>query len=783
MIVGYINGQSLEIHHSNVVEKSVDYLTADFQFMTNEWKGFRKWVHFSKGDIHYQIELKNDKVLKTDHLNLSSGEWDVYIHGSLEREVITTNKAKLLVQTTGELEGNYPEETPIPPYDDILNKMGDVENLKTTDKTNLVNSINEVLRKANQGGGGTGGGGNGVGIEKIEQIKTSTASSGVNVVRVYLTNGDSYDFEVRNGRGVVGLSATQNFPTDRELEKIDVMALYSDGHNDQFAFWVPYGKDGKDGKSGVYVGSGDMPDGYNVQIDPEGKAVVIPTKVSELENDSGFITKADIPTDESYELIGETPFTLSKTANIKLVSDGETDFSIYSPTVWSFDTAEYTTSNVSLSTDKGYYEFTNTGTPTAYHQCWVQCIITGLKVGTEYKLLFDVEGLSNNSTNRIWHGQLNIYHGSEIKTANLIVGGYKPYKGALSIIPTTDSICFRYYPADNKSPFDGWVGHFNNIYLNYADASEKLTEIYSNSGNFTDVTTIKAVPSGVTITTTPTAKVYEKSATDTTLTKSDTPADAKVTGEKIEEVKNMLSLYGKKIVNFGDSIFGNARPPKDVSTFLAEKTGAEVLNCAFGGCRMGSHTGHWDCFSMYRLADAIANNDYSLQEDALNYDDRVSYAEEPLALIKSTDFSTVDIVTISYCTNDFTGGNKIDNEENPLDTTTLGGALRYSIEKLLTAYPNLRIFILSATYRFWKDDNNEFTEDSSTYLNKHSKTLPEYNAKLAEVASEYNLPFIDNYNIGIGKFNRYQYFPVTDGTHHNETGRRLIASHLAKELY
>lgn len=30
------------------------------------------------------------------------------------------------------------------------------------------------------------------------------------------------------------------------------------------------GKDGNDGKSGVYVGSGEMPEGYNVQIDPDG---------------------------------------------------------------------------------------------------------------------------------------------------------------------------------------------------------------------------------------------------------------------------------------------------------------------------------------------------------------------------------------------------------------------------------------------------------------------------------------------------------------------------------
>lgn len=55
------------------------------------------------------------------------------------------------------------------------------------------------------------------------------------------------------------------------------------------------GVDGEDGKSGVYVGSGKMPDGYNVQIDPEGEAVVIPTKTSELTNDSGFITRNDLP--------------------------------------------------------------------------------------------------------------------------------------------------------------------------------------------------------------------------------------------------------------------------------------------------------------------------------------------------------------------------------------------------------------------------------------------------------------------------------------------------------
>lgn len=244
-------------------------------------------------------------------------------------------------------------------------------------------------------------------------------------------------------------------------------------------------------------------------------------------------------------------------------------------------------------------------------------------------------------------------------------------------------------------------------------------------------------------------------------------------------------LAGKKIANFGDSIFGNARPPEDVSTYLAEKTGAEVLNCAFGGCRMAIHNqlGHWNAFTMVNLAQAIASGDYTVQDEALNYDDRTSYAEEPLSVIKSTDFSTVNILTIAYGANDFTSNISLDNTENPYDTTTLAGALRTSVESLLTAYPNLRIFILSSTYRFYIDDNNEYTEDSNTRTNGNNVTISEFNAKLKEVAEEYNLPFIDNYNIGIGKFNRYQYFNANDGAHHKETGRKLIAEHLAKELY
>lgn len=105
MIVGYINGQDLKLRHSKIVSDTVDYLTADFCFMTGEWNGFEKYVHFANGETHYKIKLTNDKVLKTDHLNLTQGSWSVYLHGVLKSEVITTNKCDLVVEATGDISG------------------------------------------------------------------------------------------------------------------------------------------------------------------------------------------------------------------------------------------------------------------------------------------------------------------------------------------------------------------------------------------------------------------------------------------------------------------------------------------------------------------------------------------------------------------------------------------------------------------------------------------------------------------------------------------------------
>lgn len=247
-------------------------------------------------------------------------------------------------------------------------------------------------------------------------------------------------------------------------------------------------------------------------------------------------------------------------------------------------------------------------------------------------------------------------------------------------------------------------------------------------------------------------------------------------------------LKGKVIVNFGDSIFGNKRPPNDISTAIANATGATVYNCGFGGCRMAkfdySGRNTWGKFSMFELATAIATGTWTDQDAAVadaSWTGMPAYFPETLALLKSIDFSEVDIVTIAYGTNDFTGAVPLDNANDNLDTTSFAGALRYSIETLLTAFPNLRIICCGQCYRWW-DNSGEFVDDSNTH-EVNGQLLTQFVSKTEDVAEEYNLQFINNYNIGIGKYTRGYYFSGGDTTHPNNIGTNLIAKHIVKELY
>lgn len=233
-------------------------------------------------------------------------------------------------------------------------------------------------------------------------------------------------------------------------------------------------------------------------------------------------------------------------------------------------------------------------------------------------------------------------------------------------------------------------------------------------------------------------------------------------------------LSGRKVVVFGDSIIGMTRDQTSVPAYAAAYTGAEVYNVGFGGCRMAVHpTSGYAAFSMWALADAVASGNYTLQDaQASNGSD---YFPEQLALLKTINFSGVDMIVIHYGTNDFAANVAINNASDDDDTATLCGALRYSLRKLMTAFPKIRIFVSVPIYRKWDSTGAE------TYTNSNGKKLLDFCEALTGVAAEFNLPVIDGYKaLGINTINDAAF--SADGTHLNDHGRRAFGELIGGKL-
>ena len=250
--------------------------------------------------------------------------------------------------------------------------------------------------------------------------------------------------------------------------------------------------------------------------------------------------------------------------------------------------------------------------------------------------------------------------------------------------------------------------------------------------------------------------------------------DVKVSEENMTFDISHPILSGKNVVVFGDSIIGMVRDSTSVTAYLSKYTGAIVYNVGFGGCRMSVHpTNGYAAFSMWALADAITSRNYDVQDAQVSSGE--DYFSEQLSVLKSLQFDKIDYIVIHYGTNDFGGNVEIDDDVDPDNTSTLCGALRYSLDKIISTYPNIRIFVSVPIYRMWSD------QGSDSYENTNGNKLTDFVSALKSVASEYHIPVIDGYNLlGINSTND-SYFS-SDGTHLSDPGRKIFGEFIGGKI-
>ena len=240
------------------------------------------------------------------------------------------------------------------------------------------------------------------------------------------------------------------------------------------------------------------------------------------------------------------------------------------------------------------------------------------------------------------------------------------------------------------------------------------------------------------------------------------------------------SLKKSTIVNMGDSIFGRYNAPTDISTYLSYGTGATVYNCAFGGTRAvtrTSNTTYFKYFDLTTLVDAIISGDYSEQDAAALTSESDIYLEH-LSVLKTVDFNNVDLLTLSYGTNDYAGDIQIGTVDND-DATTFIGAFQEVINKLHTAFPKMRIALCTPIFRMYHVDDNYINADIRE--NTNSDTLTDFVNAIKTVGIAEYVEVIDNHYIGINPTNWQSY--LGDGTHPSEDGRKLIARNMLHSIY
>ncbi len=249
----------------------------------------------------------------------------------------------------------------------------------------------------------------------------------------------------------------------------------------------------------------------------------------------------------------------------------------------------------------------------------------------------------------------------------------------------------------------------------------------------------------------------------------------------LEELNdNTLRKFSKDdiCVCLGDSLLGGFEAPNDYATVIANETGMTTVNCGIANSRMAAHSEPGrDAFSFYRLADAIATGDWSLQ------DANVSSLAAELVIrryndLKAVDWENVDVVTIAFGTMDINGQVAIDDPADPVSTATLMGALRYSLNRILTAYPHLKVMIVTPTYRYFIDEGKSCEE-----LLFGGHRYEEYIDGIITVARQYNLPYVDLYRtLGFNSITRSYYYDSNDGAHPNMKGRTRMGERIANAI-
>ena len=142
------------LQRETLASGGVNVYEVRFQF-SEDWDGLQKTAVFAAGEETYSVLLAEDACIIPWEALQTGGVWlKAGVYGTREGQVVLPT----IWANVGQIFcGASPGETTQPPtptvYEQILDRIGNLDELETVAKENLVAAINEIYHSGGSGGG------------------------------------------------------------------------------------------------------------------------------------------------------------------------------------------------------------------------------------------------------------------------------------------------------------------------------------------------------------------------------------------------------------------------------------------------------------------------------------------------------------------------------------------------------------------------------------------------------------------------------------------------------
>ena len=217
-------------------------------------------------------------------------------------------------------------------------------------------------------------------------------------------------------------------------------------------------------------------------------------------------------------------------------------------------------------------------------------------------------------------------------------------------------------------------------------------------------------------------------------------------------------------VFFGDSVIGNYTNSMSIPEIVKGYTGAETINCGYGGLSAAKKD---DAdFGLSGIVDSFLAGEYEQFEDDKPVKTGIPAFYEKLPEINKEKLTFF----ISIGLNDYMSGCTLDGALK--DVTTFEGAMEYAVDRLRKAYPDSEIVLMTPNFLGLCEDG---TQDLNGYV------LEDLVNSIVALSKRLKVKCIDVFHeLDINPTNKLTY--LADMCHPNELGRFEIGKLVYKSL-